>query len=112
MAEEVKIYLNQPEYDKIIEEADKPDKSVSSVGRKHIENSLNADTTNDDPSWFQRALGQSLFVSGAVVGVYDAITIAVGLLLFGLGLMLQTEMQAHRANGHSTWESFKRTLGV
>jgi hypothetical protein len=108
MAQEVRAYLDDDVYDDVCDEADRTGNSKSSVVADHVRQSI-----EDSPdSWFQRALGQSLFVSGAVVGVYDKLSIAIGLLLFGLGIMLYAEMTTHTSNGHTTWEAFKRTLGV
>lgn len=62
---------------------------------------------------FYTNFGIAMFVAGGVVGALQAVPVGVGMLLFGLMLMLfGGAMQERRVHNVSRWQAIKSTLGL
>ena len=107
MGDRIKTNLDEDIHEYVLEEHRKTDRPksdiVNDLARKGFEGP-------DTATGFLTLLGQSLFVAGPVVALLSVVAPGVGMMVFGLGLMIYGPMQRYMAQGHSLPKAAKLTL--
>jgi len=105
--------LDDDVYDRVAERSNTTGDSKSEVLNNLAREALFG-TGGEQPTGqsFYQTLGEGLFIAGPVVALLEWMTPGIGLMFFGLGLMLFGAMQTHVKHGASYGEALKQTLGV
>jgi len=111
--ERMTISVSQDVYQDVTDRVERTGKTKTDVVEEgYREGRLRADGGGDDGR-FYGTLGQSLFVAGPVVALLAAMAPGIGMMIFGLGLMLWGQSRRQLANGADGYgEAIRRSLGV
>lgn len=118
MSTPVTAHLDDDLYEDVVDRAEERDTSNSRVVNELLAETIRTPETATDGGTprggFWQAIGQSLFVAGFIVALLAPASFlsGVGMSMFGLGLMLWTNIQTHMQAGETLGEATKTTLGL
>jgi len=111
MGDRIKTNLDRDLHDEVLNRHEQTGKSKSQVVNEMVREGYEAEGKTFVEQFYSN-LGAALFVAGGVVGIFQGVGIGVGMILFGVLLMLWGSMKAHM-NGSEmgAGAALKTTLG-
>lgn len=111
MGDRIKTSLDPDLHEEVLHRHQRTGKSKSQIVNEMAREGYEAETATFAEQFYSN-LGAATFVAGGVVGIFQSVPIALGMVLFGVMLMLWGSMKAHmNGNGMSTGQALKTTLG-
>lgn len=114
MGDRIKTNLDEDLHEEVLRRHRETGKAKSQIVNDMARSDIEAATDGGHPvKSFWSALGQSLFVVGPVVALFGLMGPGIGVMIFGLGLMLWGSMQTHmQSRSVGTVDALKLTLGL
>ena len=93
MGDRIKTSLDPDLHDEVLQRHEKTSKSKSQIVNEMVREGYESEPSSFLESFYSN-FGGALFVAGAVLGVFESLPLAVGIMAFGLGLMLYASVKA------------------
>jgi len=107
------VSTSQDVYDDIVDRVDSTGKSKSEIVDETYRDARLATDGGNGTGSFYESIGQSLFAVGPVVALLSAMSPGIGMMIFGLGLMLFARSRHHLQNGATGYgDALSKTLGI
>ena len=111
MVDRIKTNLDPDLHNEVLKRHNKTGKPKSQVVNEMAREGYEAETATFAEQFYSN-LGAATFVAGGVVGIFQSVPIALGMVLFGVMLMLWGSMKAHMNGGDmGAGAALKTTLG-